>query len=356
MAKPNNKGRNFLFQTKPWENNSNNIWLASTININRNIEKIPFPSKLNKERSAQIVSLASKNLLHSPLLINPRLIKSEEIGPIEKEYLVEHFLSEQGLQQTHAGEAFILDDSGEFLTTLNVNNHIQFELIDCGGDLEGAWNKMVKIETELGKTINYAFSPRFGFLTSDPSNCGTGFILTVYLQPSALLHLSKIEETLDRIIHPGVTITGMQGERKNMIGDVMIIRNNYTLGITEENIISTVRLFITKLIVEETTARAHLHNEDNPEVKDKVSRAYGVLIHSYQIETIEALNSISLLKLGADLGWLKGISAAELNKLFFNCRRAHMLASFESEISQAELPHKRAEFIHTALKGTELTI
>lgn len=355
MAK-NSKGLDFLHQGKPWDSNNNNIWLASTINLSRNIEKIPFPPKLNKERRLQIISLVSKTLLHSASLKNPYLIKIEDIGPNEKEFFVEHFLSPQSFQQAHSGEAFIIDDTGEFLAILNLNNHIQFELLDCRGELETAWNLMVKIETELGKSINFSFSPKFGFLTADPATSGTGFILTVYLQPSALIHSNKFEETLERIKYPGVTIAGIQGDRKHLIGDVVTIRNSYTLGVTEENIISSLRLFTTKLLVEESSARSHLRQEENREVKDKVSRAFGVLVHSYQIETIEALNSISLLKLGADLGWLKGVTAAELNKLFFNCRRAHLLTNFGEEVSQSELSHKRAEFIHQTLKHCSLAI
>lgn len=355
MAKIN-KGPPILYQSKPWENNQNNIWLASTISLCRNIEKIPFPTKLPKERRSQITSLVSKVLLHSPHLRNPILIKAEELGPLEKEFLVEHFLSGQSFQQAYSGEAFMIDESGEFFAVFNVNNHIQFELIDCHAEVEGAWNHMVKLEMEVGKSINYAFSPKWGFLTADPAMSGTGFTLTVYLQPSALIHTGKIDEVLDRIASPGITITGIQGERKNLIGDVLMVRNSYSLGLTEENIISAIRLFTTKLLVEETSIRSHLRTEENAEVKDKVSRAYGILIHSYQIDTIESLNSISLLKLGADLGWLKGVTAGELNKLFFNCRRSHLMSKFEEEIPQIEIPHKRAEFIHQTLKNASLVI
>ncbi len=109
-------------------------------------------------------------------------------------------------------------------------------------------------------------------------------------------------------------------------------------------------------MVEENTVRNHLRKEENAMVMDKVSRAYGVLIHSYQIETVEALNAISLLKLGADLGWLEGVSPQDLNRLFFECRRAHLLSKFEQEVVQDKLPHKRAEFIHSTLQKAKLKI
>src|SRR5262249_54023406 len=112
-----------------------------------------------------------------------------------------------------------------------------------------------------------------------------------------------------------------------------------------------------KMLVEEHGARAKILHEGSAEIKDRVSRAYGILIHSYQIEAIEALNAISLLKLGVELGWLTGTNVKELNRLFFNCRRAHLLHQYSGEkIKQEEIPHKRAEFIHKNLKNVQLAI
>lgn len=345
-----------LYRNKPWEDNENNIWLASTINLYRNLEKFLFPAKLEKEKRDQIISVVSRKLLQSKNLIKPTLIKTEELGPIQKEYLVEHFLSSQGFHRAHSGEAFILDDTGTFLATLNVNNHIQFELIDCRGELESAWNHIVKIEAELGSEVNYSFSSKFGFLTADTMNCGTGFILKIFLQPSALIHTGLIDEVLSKIKIEGITLTGLQGNPNEIIGDIYTVTNQYTLGLTEENIISSIRLFITKLMVEENTLRTHLRKEENAIVMDKVSRAYGILIHSYQIGAVEALNSISLLKLGADLGWLEGVTPNELNRLFFDCRMAHLLSKFDYEVNQDKLQHMRAEFIHKTLQKAKLKI
>lgn len=154
----------------------------------------------------------------------------------------------------------------------------------------------------------------------------------------------------------GINLIGLQGDPNEIIGDIYTVINNHTLGLTEENIISTMRLFTTRLMVEENSVRSRLRKEENAEVMDKVSRAYGILIHSYQIEAIEALDAISLIKLGADLEWLEGVTSQELNRLFFDCRRAHLISKFDAEMNQEEIPHKRAEFIHKALKKVKLKI
>ena len=350
------KSHPILLQERPWANNENKVWLASSINLYRNFEKFKFPIKLDSDRKHQMISLASNHLLKTKLLSHPELIPVEEMSPTEKEFLVEHFLSPQSFHQAHSGEGFILDDTGEFLASLNIQNHIHFELIDTRGDLESSWNRIVTIETELGKTIPYTFSPKFGFMTSNPRQCGTGFLLTVFLQPSALIHTGKIDEVIERLTTNDIALTGLQGDPNKIIGDIFAVHNRRMLGVTEENIISIIRIFTTKLLVEENGARSALRKEENPEVMDKVSRAYAVLMHSYQMETIEALDAISLLKLGVDLGWIEGITIAELNHLFFNCRRGHLLSRYENELVSEEIPHKRSEFIHDSLKKLKLKI
>ena len=269
---------------------------------------------------------------------------------------MEHFLTMQSFYQVDSGEAFVIDDTGNFLATLNINNHIQFELLEYNGNLESGWNHLVKIETFLGKSIQYAFSPKFGFLTSDFTQCGTALLLTVFLQPTALIQLGKLEHVLEKITKNDLMITGLQGDPQEFIGDVLAIHNHYTVGVTEENIISSLELFTTKLMIEENSVRSLMKQKDHPEIKDKVSRAYGILIHSYQLNVAEALNAISLMKLGLDMGWVKGVKTSQLNQLFFNFRRAHLLSKFKEEIEKEKISHKRAEFIHQALKGASLTI
>lgn len=354
---PNNdKAHSFICQTKPWVNNSNSVWLASTVSLSRNIEKFKFPGKLSSQSKKQIVALIDKEPLQIEGLQSPLLIKANETSPLDKEYLSEHFLTIHSSQTAEAGEGFILDQTGEFLGQINIENHLKFLVLDAKGDLEGAWNRLAKIESAMGKLWSYSYSSKFGFMTADPTQCGTGMHATVFLQLPGLIHTEAIDKFLEDNTDESLNITGIHANPTEIIGDILMIQNNYTLGLTEENILSSIRSITTKLQSEENVARSTIKAENNPNIKDKVSRAYAILLHSYQIEAIEALNAISLVKLGVDLGWISGTSISELNSLFFTCRRAHLLNQFTDKIAQDELTHKRAEFIHKALKNIKLEI
>lgn len=345
-----------LPQRSPWSNNSNKIWLASNVSLRRNIEKFRFPGKMNVERRKLIVNLISKELLNSSLLKEPVLLKGEDAGPLEKEFLVEHMLSAESIQGAHQGEAFVIDSTGGFLCAINLKDHIHFQEIDVKQEIESAWGRLVKIESRIGEAVAYAYSSQFGFLTADPTECGTGLDTTLFLQPSALIHTGKLQGSLDKIQDNQILIENFLGHTESYVGDILVATNNYSLGFNEETILSYMRNWATKLINEEKACREEVASQESAEIKDKVARAWAVLIHSYQIETQEALNAIALVKLGCDLKWIKGIEIPALNELFFNCRRAHLLRLFPEKIPQDQIPHKRAEFIHESLKGTELVV
>lgn len=345
-----------LKQRSPWSKNSNAIWLASNIALRRNIEKFRFPGKLNTERRKQIIQLISKEVLNSTLLKKPVLLKAEDVGPLEKEFLVEHTLSSETFQGAHQGEAFIVDETGAFLCSLNIKDHLHFQEIDIKGEIEATWRRLVALERKIGENLPYAYSSQFGFLTADPFECGTGLHATLFLQPSALIHSGKIAQEVQRISDSQILLQHFLGQPDAYIGDMVVLTNNYTLGFNEETILSAVKGWSTKLIDAEMELRKKIASEESAEMKDKVARAWAVLIHSYQIETQEALNAIALVKLGCDLKWIEGIEIAALNELFFNCRRSHLLRLFPEKIAPDQIPHKRAEFIHQSLKGTSLLV
>lgn len=356
MSQEKNVPSFFLEDLAPWNENENSIWLASKLQLSRNIEKFHFPGKLSLEQRKKIVNLIGKEKTLLEKFQGATLLKSEDCTPLDKEFLVEHCLTNEGFLQALQGEAFLFDRFGASLITINIEDHLHFHFIDVLGELEKGWNHLVSLEQKLGEVLSFAYSPKFGFLTASPLDCGTGLIVSIFIQPSALIHTGKFETTLEKLKDDSIVFTGLMGHPKELVGDLTVIRNNYSLGCNEETIIASLRSFATKIVAEESLLRRDIKKSGHPELMDKVARAYALLVHSYQIEAIEALNEIALLKLGLEMEWVKGIPMSLLNKLFFTCRRGHLLRQFQEKIPIESVSHKRAEFIHKALKGAELTI
>lgn len=347
-----------LLEHTPWEKESNPVWLATSFLLRRNLSKFNFPLKMDDRQFDQTLSSLKEQLLKSNLLEGPLLLKAEEVGALDKEYLFEHFLCMEGFQNTLKGQGFVIDNTGSFLAKLNVQDHLQIQLIDNMGNWEKVWNKLSEIDTEIGSSIEFSFSPKFGYLTSDPTLCGTGLSVQAFLHLPALIHTNQLQETLTKQKEEEIAVTGMGGNLEELIGDLVVISNNYTLGINEETILHSIHAMSMKLMAVEKTLRTHLQTESNAEIKDQVSRSFGLLLHSYQLQTKEALSALSLMKLGLHLNWIEGITDSKLNTLFFQCRRAHLLHLLnDQQISDSqEIARKRAEFLHKNMQGVILKI
>ncbi len=231
-------------------------------------------------------------------------------------------------------------------------------LIECQGNWENAWNKLNQIENTLGSAVEFAYLPRFGYLTSDPRLCGTGLIVRrTSSHLPALIHTAQLPETLQKQKEEGISALGMGGTLDDLFGDLLVIHNSYTLGLSEENILHDTHSTAMKLMALEKTLRTHLKTENNLDMKDQISRAYGLMLHSYQLQTKEALSALSLIKLGVDLNWIEGITDSVLNTLFFQCRRAHLSEILGEHLTDPqEIARKRAEFVHKHVQSIQLKI
>jgi len=354
------KGKNethAIFRLKnPWETHSHNVWLASTLSVSRNLSKFKFPSKLDKTREQQVLSLIWEGFKSAPQLTNPLLYRSEDIGPLQKEFLLEHYLIPDGFHQAHAGEGFIVDDTAELLAVVNLRDHLQMNVIDTQQEIEKSWNRLVKLEGHLGKSLDFAFNPRFGFLTANPHHSGTGLVVSLYLHIPAMIHTGELSELLEREKDEEVEAVGLQGKTSEMVGDILVAHNTCTIGLTEEYILTTMRMWATRAVVAEISIRKKLMENNNEQIKNKVTRALGLLTHSYQLEVIEALNALSLVKLGVEIGWILAPATLNLNQVLFNCRRAHLVSLSKEAVDIPDLPRRRAEYLHEIASQLTLAI
>lgn len=346
----------YLLEHTPWENISNPIWLSTTFTLQRNLARRHFPGKMNERQIQQTLSELKELLSKSPQLKNPLFLNAEQVTPLEKEFLFEHFFCQEGFQNTLIGQGFAIDETAHFLAGVNIQNHLQLHLTDSTGSWEQAWNHLDQIEMAIGSGTEYAFSSKFGYLTSDPGLCGTGLTVQAFLHLPALIHTGQLEEALLKQSEEGINYVGMRGTIDELIGDILVVSNLFTLGVNEENILQSIQSVAMRLMALEKAVRSHLQLNDHVEIKDQISRAFGLLLHSYQLQTKEALDALSLIKLGVNLDWISGITDTQINTLFFKCRRAHLLHVLgETQTSDPQhITRKRAELLHKSMQGVVL--
>ncbi len=330
----------------PWNKNNHSIWLASTITLHRNMARHVFPAKMESLKQLQLFGVLSSTLAGVKQLQEPTVLAGKDASAADKELLFEHFLVQGGLQEAaHQGEGLAFDKGGQFFALLNIRDHVQLQWVDVEQDLEKAYAALSEIESELGKSFEWAWTPRFGFLTTDPRHSGTGLSVRLFLHLPALARTGALAEQLkgqEEVIES----KSLQGDEDHFVGDVIVLTNRYSIGVSEEEILRAMRLAAGRLQTAEKNVRKEA--QSNESLKDQASRAYGLLVHSLQLELAEALDAVSLCKLAVDEGWMKGVDHQVLNQLMFALQRGHLQKHKPDAADQ--IAKVRSEIVRDALK------
>lgn len=307
----------------PFEGAQDPVFLACSYELKRNIARHCFPHKMDKGAKQSVLEWAKTACAGWEIF--------DRLEGAERELLTDIYLLDTTLQSFNEGSGIFL--SNDLFMGVNLSDHLVIRGMGDSASAHEIWKKMLSLEEQLGNGMDFAYHPRFGFLTSDLHQCGTTLSMQAYLHLPALLNFGNIGEALSRE-------EGVKLEQNESLGSVVILSNPETLGVTEDNIIHSIHGAALKLANAEKTFCEHLG--EHADVKDKVMRAYGLLAHSYRLELKETLDALSLIKLGIDLGLATGMQSHEINPLFTKTKRSHLQGE--------DLAHERATFIHEALK------
>lgn len=296
--------------------------VSSRVRLARNLEDHSFPGWASVEEN-QMVWLQTKAIFSA--LDKPFIsFGMVDTTVLDKEILFErHLISNELSRQEDSCGVFVTQD--ECLSIMvNEEDHIRIQSLQPGLNLQKAWAEADKIDDLLEEKLTYAFSPRLGYLTSCPSNVGTGMRASVMLHLPGLVLMDEMTPVINGISKIGLAVRGMWGEGSDAAGNMFQISNQITLGRKETDIIGHLEQIVLELIDHELNARQRLIEKQALLVEDHVARAVGLLANAKLMTSAEALNLLSALRLGIDLGMLDQISPKELDTLFISIQPAHL--------------------------------
>src|SRR5690625_894817 len=217
-----------------------------------------------------------------------------------------------------------------------------------GFQLATALKEALLLDDWFEEQVDYAYDEEKGYLTTCPTNVGTGMRASVMIHLPALVITKKINRMIPAINQFGFVVRGIYGEGSEAIGNVFQISNQITLGKSEKDIVADLQSIIVKLVEQERDARMQLLQKSQIRMEDQIFRSYGILQHSRIIESKEAATRLSNVRLGIDLGIIKNVSHNILNELmvltqpgFLQHYARKVLTSNERDVLRATLIRER---------------
>lgn len=247
------------------------------------------------------------------------------------------------------GTAVVLASDRPVSIMVNEEDHLRLQTLLSGLRLREAWNLLDSLDEELGEELSYAYHHEFGFLTSCPTNVGTGLRASVLMHLPALVLTKEIVKVLQGLSQVGLTYRGLYGEGSEVVGNFFQLSNQTTLGKSEEDLVDHLDRIVRQVIQYEIHARQVLLRDAPSVTEDKIWRAYGLLRYARSLSFEDLMNLLSGVRLGTSLKLLPGLRVYSLNKIMIFTQPAHLEEAAGRDLSPTESDAHRATLVRRIL-------
>jgi protein arginine kinase len=330
------------------------IVLSTRVRLARNLQGRPFTIRSTEgDRSAvldQVLGAAGE----STHMRDATLFRLEGLEEGERHLLHErHLISKElagGVGDGAVGGGTALLTDGELGIMINEEDHLRLQGLRSGLALSEAYADLERLDADLGNRLPFAFHPEFGYLTSCPTNAGTGLRASVLIHLPGLVLTKEIAKVLQGLGQVGLTFRGLYGEGSEVVGNFFQLSNQTTLGKSEDELLDHLGKIVRQVISYEQQARDILQRDAAAVIEDKVWRAYGLLRYARSVTFEETMNLLSGVRLGVGLNLIADVSVYTLNKLLVFTQPAHLTHREGRSLSASDRAAARASFVRRELE------
>jgi len=327
------------------------IVISSRIRIARNVNNEPFPMLATNKQSEEVLNRVATVLEEEQLkqVGSFDLLPLTGMSELEKRVLVEKHLISPNLANEARNGAVILSDTEAISIMVNEEDHLRIQVLYPGFQLKEAWDVAGRIDDIFEAVVDYAYDEKHGYLTSCPTNVGTGIRASVMMHLPALVMTQQMNRILQAIQQVGLAVRGLYGEGSEVMGNIFQISNQITLGQTEEEIIDNLHGVARQIIEHEKAARHKLLNESRTKLTDRIRRSFGILCYAEIMDSKEAAQRLSDVRLGVDLGIVEGLAPNVMNELLVMTQPGYLQQHYGRALSPDERDAHRAKLFRERL-------
>jgi protein arginine kinase len=327
------------------------VVLATRIRLARCLANHLFPvsaSLLQRTEAFEEILAAVRGLARRREYATVNFVSCEKLY---RELLVENRFASPELLDAEGDRGVIISDDTSVSIMVNEEDHLRLQCLDAGYRPKETWESLSELDDELGGRLSFAYDSSRGFLTSCPTNSGTGLRASFLMHLPGLILTKTIDQVLQGASQVGITIRGFFGENSEAAGSLFQLSNQATLGASENEFLSGTQETIGHIISCERDARTRLVRDAGAELTDKVYRAWGILMYARSLSMPELLNLFSAVRTGVECGIFDKVTIESLNRTMLLSMPAHLQLSLGRELDRNACDLARADFIREILAG-----
>ncbi|MBN2737308.1 MAG: hypothetical protein JXR70_10030 [Spirochaetales bacterium] len=303
---------NWFYQQGP----ESDIILSSQIGLVRNIQGYPFPHQMSDEQKNAALELIISMIKKSDLASQFDFYAMNELTTEEKDLIVERNIASDALIQ-NLYSVIGIHKSKNLSLTLMDQDHLKISTIKGGLSLIDAYADCLYIDKSLEKLIQYAVSLKWGYQSSSLKDAGSGLQVSVLVHLPALEISSIIQDTLKIIMDKGLLVKCYRGQGNSTLASLYQISNKWSIGFNENSFLDGFRELLIPLISLERKIRNALIEKKESELRQKIERSREILKYSSSLSSQEAMELLSIIRLGVNMGFVEDHSLGQVTSLLF---------------------------------------
>lgn len=325
--------------------------VSSRVRLVRNWEEYVFPSRLSERESLEMIGRLELGLkdLGSADGREYEALYLDELKELDRKALKERRVLNATIASKKTPVGLIVTPEEDVSIVLNGTDHIRIQLLSPGFHLDELWQHADRLDDYINERFPYAFDEKYGYLTSFPTNVGTGLRASVVLHLPMLSLGKKFAGMVSEMSRFGVTVKGLHGEGAENYGALYVISNQKTLGISEREILEQVKKVSLQLISQEEQVRQMALEKHGLECADEAYKSYGVLKYARRLSEKDAMTFLSHLMRGVNDKSLKFDEPCSVYRLMLGICPANLQKISDRPLGKEELDIARASYLRSEL-------
>lgn len=188
--------------------------IYSRVRLVRNWKEYLFPGKMTREQGAEMTARLNEGLKDIGSLDGCRYAKAEleRLADLDRAALTERRVLGRSMSKKKGPASLIVSEDERASIVLNGDDHIRIQVLEAGLNLEGCYKRADRLDDYISERFEYSFDEKYGYLTSYPTNVGTGLRASVVLHLPLLSRKRSFNSLVADMGRFGTAVRGVYGE------------------------------------------------------------------------------------------------------------------------------------------------
>ena len=283
---------------------NNDIIISSRVSLLRNLDGFPFSLKISEEESEKLIDRVRELLFKDRNLNFYEYDKLSDMTKVHKQALCASYLLSRKYDRRQLPQAVILAKDESDCIRINDKDHLNIISLSKGDQMDRAYEAANQLDDLLNERLPYAYSSKYGYLTTSPMNMGTGMRASYFLHLPFLHSTGLIKSISEELNKFGYVLRSVYGETNDSSGSIFQIYNQRTLGSTEDDLMTSLEKIARQVAGQEKELRDTEIKKKHDAYEDSIYKAYGILKYARSLTAKEAMDYLSNLRVGLNEGIL----------------------------------------------------